>query len=264
MNKIYIKLLIGILMFGIITFVFFGIPELKKRKNLNNSTNIVIDYNTFWSYDKENKWINNSNKIVFGNNKYNVYINKEYKGLYDIELSNDKWYYFDNNNNDMDFEGSLFAYNGSRKISMIDYSINTIAEDDLNYVIKAIDDKSINQINLSDLTVNEKVLLDLDNDGKNEEIYAISNFFCELCDDVKKFYSIAFIVDNNKITILNKSIGDDYYSMNLYQINYIIDLDKDNNYEIVLSKSTAGNNNIYNELFIKTRKGYKKAISSGG
>ena len=77
MNKIYIKLLIGILMFGIITFVFFGIPELKKRKNLNNSTNIVIDYNTFWSYDKENKWINNSNKIVFGNNKYNVYINKE-------------------------------------------------------------------------------------------------------------------------------------------------------------------------------------------
>lgn len=264
MKKNYITLLAVLIIFGIVVFILVGIPELKKREALKKSTNIVIGYDTFWSYDSENKWRNMDKKIVYGSKKFSVYIDKKFKGNFDIDLINDKWYYFNSENNEESYQGELFAHNGSRNIKLVDYNSSLITVDDLKYLNDIFDNIDISAIILNDLLIGQKVTIDIDNDSKNECIYSISNFYCEQCNK-NKYFSTVFIVDNNNVTILDKSYNEnDYYEIPLYSLEYIIDIDENKNYELILSRTTAGNNKTYHELFIKNKEIYKKVVSSGG
>lgn len=265
MKKSYIITLVIIILFGLIVFTFIGIPELKVKNNLEKNINIVIGYDTFWSYDFENKWRNSGSNIVYGDAKYNIYIYSQYMGKYDLDLGKEKWYYFDSNYDDANFKGELFAYNGTRKFKMIDYKTSEILTDDLKYLNEINDSINISNIKITDLIINQKVSLDMDNDGKEEQLYAISNFYCETCENISEYYSLVFIVDDNKVQLLAQSYTDasNYSSVPIYDINYIIDIDEDNEYEIILSKSTYGNNKTYHDLFIKSKNKYKKVISSG-
>lgn len=265
MKKTYIFFLSVVIIFGIVMFIFFGVPELKKSKNITDNLNIIIGHDTFWSYDKKSGWNVKSKNITYGNQMYNVYINSDYKGKYDIELINDTFYYYDKNVNKTTYSGDLFAYSGGGSIIIKDdYDTSQITLDDIKYVNNLIEELKDTEISIFDLTLNKKIAIDLDNDKKDEYIYILSNFGCENCKN-SDYFSIVFIVDNNKASLLSKSYDKtDYYGINFYDLEYILDINNDNNYEIVLSKSTFGNNKTYHQMFEKLKKGYIKTISSGG
>lgn len=265
MKKTYIFFLSSIIIFGIIVFILFGIPELKNSKSVIKNLNIIIGHDTFWGYDKKSGWDVKTKNIIYGNKTYNVYIDSNYKGKYDIELVNETYYFYDKNINKVNYSGDLFAYSGDANIIINnDYNTSQIGLDDIKYVNKFINELKNEKISLFDLTTNKKIEFDIDNDKKDEQIYILSNFGCDNCQN-SNYFSLVFIVDNNKASLLSKSYSEnDYYGINFYDLAYIIDINNDNNYEIILSKSTFGNNKTYHELFEKTKKGYIKVISSGG
>lgn len=265
MKKTYILILVLVVGYCFIMLFAFGIPEISRKNKLRNESNIVIGYDTFFNYNSETKWQNSNQKIVHGTTMYDVYMDKSYKGKYDLELVRDKWYYFDSNDVSTDLTGELFAYSGKRKIELINYNVSSINSGDLKYLNNILSsDINVSEVMLSDLTVNQKITIDVDSDGKYEYLYAISNFYCETCLNTDNLFSVVFLVDGEDVFLLNKSYNGDEYSLPLYEIAYIIDIDDNKDYQIILSRSTNGNNKIYHDMYFRTKKGYKLVVSSGG
>lgn len=229
----YIGLIIGIGVFFLVMFLFFGIDNIKKESY--NLTLIVGD-NTVWMYNKKN-WVNVSEQESFKDlswKKYDVYSNNIKQGVYTL-WHDDKWYAFDDNKNAVTIDGDFLAVASNFKIDISNFNTQNIEVDDNIYTV--LNDNSLNTSSM--FTSKYKVDIDLDDDGLKEEIYVISNAF-SMDFNPNKIFSIVFMVKDKKIYYLYNNIIDNnksnFNGCKPY-INSILDIDNDNKYEIILSCS---------------------------
>lgn len=219
------------------------IPYIK-----NNSIYVIIENNAIWR-NTNGKWSNvNSRELK--------------------RMSFDKFYFFDRNN-----------YLGESYLNYIDY----IEVYDKNYQKVVLGDgallikspiplKNTKIINYyEDITESEseyiddilskyslkmeddieviKYIVDLNKDGEEDILYNISNFYSDEEED--QAFSIIFAVIGEKTEIIDSVIVDKSEELSVYSTNlrYVIDIDSDDNYEIMVLKSIFGGENDCYDMY---------------
>lgn len=86
-----------------------------------------------------------------------------------------------------------------------------------------------------------KIIYDLDNDGIDENVYFVTNITLDPDSYIPQ--SVIFVEKNNKTTIIDKA------HIYKFDIEEVIDLDNDNHYELIVSKSKKTSNTEYTTCF---------------
>ncbi|MBQ9853645.1 MAG: hypothetical protein IJO57_01260 [Bacilli bacterium] len=185
-------------------------------------------------YFSNNKWNTMISKEFVNSNKFLVYENNKYIGKYDIRFHK-QLYLFDNNRESIKISGDFFATCGKNKVDVINFEISTIDSIDDKYLKKIIKKYDLKINNIDDLEINEKILLDFDNDGILEELYFISNMF--KMEVEKQGFSFVYYIDDNNINMIFETIVQDGERLDSYSygISNIIDYDHDGNLEIIIT-----------------------------
>ena len=229
MKKVYIALLIILFVFFLVMFCLFGIDNIRQEQY---SSILIVGDDTVWTY-KNKKWLNIRHSTSL--HKYNwkefvVYENNEKKGTYKL-WHDDKWYVFDKDNNAIQLDGDLLAYDANFKLKVKKFNISDV--NDLTYVRTVLEEKGFSTS--SRFTVLNKIDLDYDGDNVEEEFYVMSNVFpIDFYPDY--LFSIVFMVKDNEIYYIYDDVAKNtgYNGCKPY-FNSFLDTNNDGTYEFILS-----------------------------
>lgn len=252
-KKTYIILIAIVIVFFIIMFLIFGIDVLKREKY---DITIIVENDTVWTY-KNRRWSNVDSFSDYNWKKYDIYLNNVNKGNYSLWYS-DKWYAFDDNKKAVKLDGSLLAIKSNINIPIYDYDVLEI--DDYSYVDEVLEDNDLSIS--SQYTVSKKIILDIDNDGENEEFYIISNAF-PMDFNPNKIFSIVFMVKNGEIYPIYNNISKNtgFTGCRPYFSGFL-DIDEDSKYEVILSCAEYSVSGVSRMLYKYENNEFKKLISN--
>ncbi len=224
-----IIVIISIFLLIVLIVVLLSFNNAKEKTPSNNPSNdpssnptteeklkkdyLVVNDTDLWQYSN-NSWqeINNFN---IENQNFSIYINKEYLGFYELRYINN-WSIFDSDNNYIDYDGNILAFTSNLKINVKKYAISKINENDLNKINSLL--KS--DIKMEELSTNELVEIDLNNDGINDRLVNVSNVDSE---NSSIYFSLIYAIINGEEKIIHQKIIKEEDIMNnpIYNIEYI-------------------------------------------
>lgn len=255
MKKVYyvIFLVVLLLYLGIVFFLF---GDDYKRKTKQDDEYIYFSYDHLWKYDGIEFQDVSDKANIYGEKKFYTYENGNYKGKYNFGLYEDELYLFDDQNNNIDYNGELLSFS-KQKHTVYPLENQQLLPSDYD-LIKDYFQK--HRLDYSSLNVENvvKYLLDIDQDNQLEEIYNISNMLDE--EKKEKGYSLIFIHDRGKIYELIKEIRSNEKSLSdgySYSINNIADLDNDKKADFIIAKSNYGSPQICYLLIQKIKEQYQ-------
>lgn len=230
MNKKVSIIIIGFLFIvGIILVIVLN--NSKDEVSKISESYLVIGNDSNWVF-KNNKW----EKVTYdkiNNMKLDVYVANKYYDRLVLKMGSIWNLYKNNNLVSLDDFVALSKELGS----IVDVNISKIDYNDLKYINSVLNTK----YNMDDL-LNEKVVLDLNNDGNLDYIVNVSNLNK---DNQNSYNSLIYVSLNGKKEILvNDNIDvKDYWNYPIYNINFL--LKSDDAYNLVIHKgyfSMAGVN----------------------
>ena len=180
---------------------------------------------------------------------FNVYNNKEFNKYYLTIKEGDTvpvYEIYGLDNEQVYLSNSLLAHTDGISLKVFSSSISKqIEEED-----KMIFDKIFDKYNLEKKysLYMRKIECDIDNDGFTETLYSIDNYAFS----IDKIYCLIFLVDsNNEIIMIDKIIdrAENIYEVYHKNLNWIVDIDNDNQYEIVLSRKSGDDTPTYYEFY---------------
>ena len=214
----------------------------------NNYYVIISDKEIFKVHN--NKWSKisnrNINRLSFGNSysiNNNRFIGKTY-----LNSSKDNLEIYDNTYQKISVSDTLITINTNKKIEDIKIasffdSIDDVDMNNVNNILKrySLENEMFN--------LNLKYIADLNNDGNDDIIYSISNFYDT--EDKSKAFSIIFSCINDNLEVIDEVIvdkADELNSKSLYLKN-ISDIDIDDKYELIVANTSYGNDNVCYSIY---------------
>ena len=269
-KKIGILVVIGIFLVGITLFALV----LANNENTNNpnspnspsnpsNPSIPIDPNTptydYVIIDNTDMWRFNNNSFrrindyIENDDLYNVYINNNYYGEYNLKYGT-TWNLF-KNNQFTSYDGNLFAFSKGININVKNKEINNITSTEKDEIRSLLNN---NIIDFDNLSVNEMMMVDLDSNGETDKIVSISNINIE---SLNSYFNLVYVVLNGEVsTLINTSIKpEDMLNAPMYNLNYVININNDYYDSIILkvryfSVSETAHNILFqyqNNRFVK-------------
>lgn len=232
MNK-KVPIIIAVILFVIGIILFFVFRETKQKEVKSDINYLVIGNESIWE-NKSNSW----KKVTYddvNNKKLNVYIDNMYSGKYTLKYGK-AWNLYDNSGLVM-YE-DLFVAMSDVNWDIVNINIDSISKEDLIYINSVLNSK----YSLEDITLNEKVNVDFNNNGIIDTIINVGNLNR---DGLDKYFSLVYvIIDGKKEILINEDIDvKDNLNYPIYRINSL--LRKNGLINIILHKgyfSEAGTN----------------------
>ena len=232
MNK-KVPIIIAVILFVIGIILFFVFKDTKQEEVKSDISYLVIGNESIWE-NKHNSW----KKITYddvNNKKLNVYIDNMYSGKYTLKYGK-VWNLYDNSGLVM-YEDSFVAMSDVNW-DIVNINIDSISKEDLIYINSVLNSK----YSLEDITLNEKVNVDFNNNGIIDTIINVGNLNRDVLD---KYFSLVYvIIDGKKEILINEDIDvKDNLNYPIYRINSL--LRKNGLINIILHKgyfSEAGTN----------------------
>lgn len=224
--------------FVIIAVVIVIVSIILIIKENDENYYLILDNHKVIEY-KEGKYNYTDNN--FYKPYYRVFNDNTYLGRYNIyqidEFTHEVFFTNPESVGMFAFENPLLAI--SDNIDKIDYKISEFTNDDFTVFYDLSSKDYIKSI--KDLYDTSKVVLDFDNDGKNESLYTVTyeNLDNDEIEISEKNYSIMYYLDHNgETTILAE--GEPYYEGESilfpnYIVRSIVDITGDKNYEIIVT-----------------------------
>lgn len=254
MNKNTRVAIIVIISLTILLLVFFLLSNRDGVvfRSSKSEGYLIVGQNAMFSYHNKkiyNVPINSGVMKELDWQEFKVLENYKDKGNYLLHFD-EKWYLFTKDRKAINYDNNnIIAYKTNYNINYVYKEPTKIVDNE--YVNKVADKKGVL---VEDLTVNEEVHMDVDNDGKNETFYLISTALPVIPSDNKE-YSIVFMVKDGKVynmfDNLNKTILPNVCQP---KIEGFVNLNEDRRYEIILSCSTIGPREQKVYLYEMTRK----------
>lgn len=223
-KQIVILCIVVIVIIALSSFLFIKTEE-KKSYSLylfTGDTKMVK-----WYYNNSKWYIVNTNEKLA--DPFDVYSNGKYKGSYDL-VYNNKWYYFDEDNKNVQIDGINFMINTNYNFTSYAFDVEYKKNDNLVEQIA----EELN-INYNKFTYNLKTFK-ISNNDKLKTIYSVD--FYEKNDEYVNLgpsYTAVFYTLNNKIYVIKylefSQSNKDYCSLS---INGVFTFENDNN-KILLS-----------------------------
>ncbi len=232
MNK-KVPIIIAVILFVIGIILYFVFRETKQGEVKSDINYLVIGNESIWE-NKNNSW----KKVTYddvNNKKLNVYIDNMYSGKYTLKYGK-VWNLYDNSGLVM-YEDSFVAMSDVNW-DIVNINIDGISKEDLIYINSVLNSK----YSLEDITLNEKVNVDFNNNGIIDTIINVGNLNR---DGLDKYFSLVYvIIDGKKEILINEDIDvKDNLNYPIYRINSL--LRKNGLINIILHKgyfSEAGTN----------------------
>lgn len=227
-----------------LVFSFIYIPYVN-----NNSTYVVVEDNTVWKKTGD-KWttsnIRNLKRLSF--DEFYSFNTREYMGKTYLNYT-DELEVYDNNFEKISLTNGLLSVkskNGLKNKKTAKY-FDDIDESDHSYIDEVLEKYSITDEGTMTAL---RYTIDLNNDGNEDIIYSISNFYND--EEKAQAFSIIFSVIDDNIEIINSKIVDASEELKekaLY-LRYIADVDSDDNYELIILETAFGDiENDCNEMY---------------
>lgn len=233
MKKTYIFIVAIALIYLGLMYFFFIKPKPTVRPT-SGELKILLHPNTRWHYDGKN-WLRKTTLSQYDNKEYELYIDQEYKGDYELGYIDNQWYYYPEPNctaTDINCGGeSLFnknfiAISGNREVDVKKYDIIDVDKSEISPYYNNIGIVESERMKI------QKISMDFDNDKKEEKLYIVSNVFM-MNDHAQKYYSVLFMVDEKDIIILYKNITDVETENCDITVSNILDISKNKKYSII-------------------------------
>lgn len=248
-KTVYIMIIVFLLLFFFL-FIFLNRKNAIVKESTTKEYDTVLIVDNMIFQKTNNRWntVTNKNNIIknVNWNEYKIYIDYKYFGKYNLVYS-DEWLAFDKNREAVDLEGSNYSFFAHTAKDNYDVKKLTINKDeDIEIVKRILKEYDISINNEPEVNINAKV--DLDNDGKEETIYALANMLPE---DVSEPLFTLFIVEKEGVLYKLYKSTEEVNSANVCypMINSVLDIDNDKNYEIIMSCTTTGVDSIKTVLY---------------
>ena len=228
-KKTYIILITIMVLFGIIMFLIFGIPNIRQE---NLESVLIVGDNTTWIY-KDKKWFNQrykTSKDRYSWQEFKVFEDNKELGTFYL-WHDDKWYLFDKDKNAVLTSGKIIAYQSNYSMKLLEYTEDNV--DDFTYVNEVLMNNNLSTS--SKFSSIYKVSIDFDSDSNLEDFYIITNVF-PLDFEPETSFAIAFMVKNDTIYTLYEDVSTSNGLNGCKPFyNTFIDTNIDGVYEVILS-----------------------------
>lgn len=221
MKKHQIIIYVFLIVFFVTVFIVYKVlgidPKIDEYFVFSNSNN--------YGYSKKHEFYNISDdQIEKSKMLFNTYVDGSLKGKFYLSKIN-VWNLFDQNSEYVSYDGSLFAYAGNTDVKTEVPGCHKIDENDKKLLKEKFNVKSFESL------VNDQSCdVDLNADGQNDKIIAVSNNSTEL--SLSDSYNIVITVVNKKISVLVEEHEVD--SPNLYEISHLLNIGDKNEKYIIL------------------------------
>ena len=216
--------------------IIFCIVLLIRANNKSKPEYIVVNDSVLGYVNQ--KWFDIKNDSpIFDDYRFRLFNKNEDKGKFELRYFHSSWYYFDKDEDSHKFQGSIFAYAGSRDLELEKVEKKEITNDDLNDINSIFMEGTAKIDDVEDLTTHEKIEFDFNNDGSKDVIYSVSNVSSE--DDVEKYFSAVLYKSKDKSNVISyndSTSGVDKYDIYIYSLDYIFKLDNQYNLLIPAAK----------------------------
>ena len=226
----YIVIIVVLILYCILMYALFGAEEQKRRET---SATVLVSNAAIWNYSGgEFTNITRQSTISELNwQKFTVYIDNELFGDYSVWYD-DRWYLFDDNQQAVTYQGNFLAYQADFDMKIMPFEVQEITN--YQYVDQVLEEYNLTAT--GGYTLTNYYTIDLDQDGEDEEFYAVSNCFMDI--DVgfpDTYFSFLFMVDDGKVTMLYEETGQNQAVNGTQPIIYsVLDIDNDSNYEMIV------------------------------
>lgn len=257
-NKNSVIIISIVLIYGLVTMIFIYKMNKDKEK-INLPTYLILNGEDYYEYSD-----NQIKSISFDDTDYsdilfNVYVDDEYKGEFEISSSTSSYegISFINQKDSYAIRPNFNYIAITKDISFIDYHREDFTNEDVNELIELLANKDIYDI--GNLETSYKVSVNVDKDEQKETIYVANNYDYENIKD--NLFSIIYIKDNEEITVLEEyyCTAENYFEFVSCDLEYILDIEKNGNYTIVISNSDY--DITINNFYIKNGTYYKNMNS---
>ena len=213
--------------------VFFLIYGLSNIKNGQRKLTLLVGDNTVWDYSNRS-WLNITREETLDSlnwQEYKVFLDNKYFGEYSMWYDDNKWYAFNSNKTAVKMEGELIAYKANYDLKIKEFE--TKENKNNTYVHQVL--KENNLSTSSQMTVNNVINYDIDNDGVAEQFYIISNAFAsDFYPDT--IFSIVFMVKEEKIYSMYTNVEKANYGNGCKPyIRTFLDINDDDKHELILT-----------------------------
>ena len=231
-NKIIILLVIAVTYVVVLLAVLIGNKKAEENDSKNNEKRYIVVDNFARLSFSNNSWSNVSTSEIEGYGKYKVFIDNKSFGNYKLEYGT-TWNLFNNSNDYIDYEGSLFAYSDNIDITLDNIEKRTLSDDD-----KKLISEYFNYTDYNNLITNDVIITDIDDNGVNDEIICVSNIGIDK-EKMSNYYNLIFIKLNDEIIeILNQNNSDsDIMKSPVYNLGTVFEF---NNKKYLVIKKTVG------------------------
>ena len=256
MNRKYIVLLIIFIIYFLIMFIVFGLPNIIKR---SKDIKLALGEQTIFIYEDE-EWKNITPVDIerYDWIEYRVYDNNKYVNKYQIKSSDKGFLLFDENRDPYNITSySLLGISGNKRENVINKDKYKEEIKDQN-IKEFLSTKGFKE---EDLTTSIKYSYDLDGDHKKENIYVVSNMYSSNFIN-NKVFSYIFYEKDGIFSVIHEgrtSITSQYL-LCFGDVRNIVDLDNDANYEIVTSCSYNSARKEKYSLFGLENNEYKELV----
>lgn len=254
-NKKKIIIIISImLIYLVVMVIIYGIDKVK---NKFYHLDLLIGPNTYLQYEN-GKWkdeIENKNQML--GKKYKIYQNSDYLYSGVLQYTDNKWYAFDDNNKPLSLQQDFFAYKGNINIDVVQYHIMDMSENEILEAEQILKDNGI--LFKPSYVKTSKITYDLNNDGKEESIYIISNTLG--MEEQNLYFSLVYVKINGNTNILVKHISEDMYDVPSVNVKQILDYNKDKKYELIIEKIYFDQIGTCHEIFKIEKRAYESVKS---
>lgn len=243
-NKKNIMILILLLVaFYLVITIIFSLPKGKKYKNtafIGDFTKVEVKSGIINVYNNNEFIDKQSTKFYFKNEEIDGSILTRDSGSNGGDYS---YYALDKKGNALDFDLGMFGYTADMdlKFKKTDYAYIK----DSNEVREFCKQNNIaigENTNIEQIVVNN---FDVDDDNNNEDIYSVG-----LIENGNKYISFVFMSKDGKYYLIDQAESD-YNSVNgiRFRFTFLVDFNKDDNYEFVVRKSMSEYGPNYYELY---------------
>lgn len=202
---------------------------------------LVIGTYSAWVMDSNNEWSRvNSNSNINNAGYLDVFINNQYIGLHRL-YSGMYWNLYDENDDYVDYDGSLLALSTDFEAEVPSYEMNSVDVNDLVTISSIVN----RNVLVDELSINEKVNIDLDSNGIMDSIINVSNLDSLI--DPQTYFNLVYLVLNNEnIVLIHENVDvSDILNYPVYNLVSLINLNNESNLSIIIQKgyfSSAGRN----------------------
>lgn len=215
-NKTYI--IIAVIL--IIYFVVFRFISFVINKENSKYTSLIIDGVNIWELSAGSWKTLTEDEFDGQDNLYDLYSADEYYGDYTIKINNKRLYAFDNKYNSLQYNNSVMAINSNYDIDVYFFGYSEITDTDKNILSDVINNNYANNI--------KKISIDVNDNDKDEHFYVVDY----IVENEVAFTEIYYYDGKLREVVTNE--GARYL---IYDIAYILDINDDDKYEIVISSN---------------------------